>query len=219
MVETIELLKNSPLFLGMTQGELDEVMKKMHLALHHHKKGSVIVSEGDECQGLVLLTEGWIEIDTFADNRSYRMTELVQAPQIIEPDKLFGLTRNYRSTYTAYTTCMSLIISKEEIAWLITNHMIARINLMNIICRKAQHLEHLPWKVRKPDIKEHIKLFIKHHCRYPAGKKVLRIKMTQLATELNANRLEVSKALNALAEEEKILITRNIVTVPALQLL
>lgn len=219
MVETTELLKNSPLFLGLTQGELNDVTQDAHLALHHHKKGSAIVSEGDECQGLVIVVEGWIEIDTYADNRSYRMTELMQAQQMLEPDKLFGLTRTYRSTYTAYTTCTSLIISKEELSRCITKYLIVRINIMNIICRKAQHMEHLPWMVRSANLKERIAMFIKHHSRYPAGKKVLRIKMTQLAIELNATRLDISKALNEMAEEEKILITRNIVTVPALQLL
>ena len=133
MVETTELLKNSPLFLGLTQGELNDVTQDAHLALHHHKKGSAIVSEGDECQGLVIVVEGWIEIDTYADNRSYRMTELMQAQQMLEPDKLFGLTRTYRSTYTAYTTCTSLIISKEELSRFITKYLIVRINIMNII--------------------------------------------------------------------------------------
>jgi Mn-dependent DtxR family transcriptional regulator len=38
--------------------------------------------------------------------------------------------------------------------------------------------------------------FVSDRCLRPAGKKIINIKMTQLAKEINDSRLDVSKALN-----------------------
>ena len=43
--------------------------------------------------------------------------------------------------------------------------------------------------------------------------------MRQLATELNLSRLEVSIALNELQQQEKLILRRGIIEVPALQIL
>lgn len=203
----------------MSQRQIEEIAHETHFNLHHHKKGTTIIDAGVVCDSLVIVTEGWIEIDTFADNNSYHLTEIVQAPQNIEPDKLFGLSPCYHSTYRAYTSCESITIPKESLNTIYTQSVIARLNLMNAICRRAQQLERQPWKIAPDDLKERIARFIKNHSHYPAGKKTLYIKMKQLAMELNASRLDVSIALNIMAEEEKIILKRGIIEVPALQLL
>jgi hypothetical protein len=43
--------------------------------------------------------------------------------------------------------------------------------------------------------------------------------MVQLAKEVGYARLEISKALNALADAERIILKRGIIEIPALQLL
>ena len=65
----------------------------------------------------------------------------------------------------------------------------------------------------------HSSAFIRRHVYYPAGKKILYIKMTQLAKELGYSRLEISNALNALSDAERIILKRGIIEIPALQLL
>ena len=212
-------LKDMPLFMGLSKKDLEEAIVHTHCNRKHHKKGSVITAEGKQCDSLFFVSEGWVRITTENDNHAYRMEETIQAPIIIEPDKLFGMTTLYHSTYIAHTTCEVLEITKDEVMRLIEQYLIVRLNLLNIICRRTQHLEHLPWTPYNDNAVDAITAFIKAHVHYPAGKKVLYIKMAQLAKELGYGRLEISKALNALAEAERIILKRGIIEIPALQLL
>ena len=52
------------------------------------------------------------------------------------------------------------------------------------------------------------------HCKRPAGEKHIKIKMETLAKELNDSRLDVSKALNNMKAEGKIMLTRGMIHVP-----
>lgn len=209
--------ENIPLFTGMTQPEMDEVTKD--LKIHHHKRGSVIVERGTECVSLVILVDGWIEAETTSYSGSYRMVEAIQAPQILEPDKLFGISHSYHTTYRAINGCESIVIPKTKIMSLFEKHLVVRLNMLNIICRRAQIMERLPWSHTPQDVIGQIVQFVKKRCLYPAGKKTLYITMKQLAEELNINRDTVSEALNTLADKERIILKRGKIEIPALQLL
>jgi len=212
-------LSELPLFLGLSEKDIKEITRTTRFNLRHHKKGSVIANEGEACTALISVVEGWIDIETYADNRSYHLAERVQAVQMLEPDKLFGLSPHYLSTCKAHTTCESICISKEELTQLFERYIIIRINFLNMICRRTQIIERLPWQHKKKDICEQIVTFIKSRAIYPAGHKELHVKMAQLAEELNTSRLEISNALNALNAADKIILHRGVIEIPALQLL
>lgn len=212
-------LMNLPLFLGLSEKELMDITRSTRFNLRHHKKGSVIVEEGEACTSLVSVVEGWMDIETYADNRSYYLEERIQAVQSLEPDKLFGLSPHYLSTCKAHTTCESISISKEELTQLFERYIIIRLNFLNIICRRTQILERLPWQRKKTDICEKIVAFVRNRSIYPAGHKRLFIKMAQLAEELCTSRMEISNALNALNSADKIILHRGVIEIPALQLL
>ncbi len=214
-----ELLKEMPLFLGLSKNDLVDVVRNTHYNRKHYKKGATIITEGDICNSLFIITNGWVCATTQNDNHAYSIEETMQAMIMLEPDKLFGMTTTYHSSYIAHTTCEAIEITKEEIIRLTEQYLIVRLNLFNIICRKSQHLEHLPWMKCTDNATSAIIAFIKKHVYYPAGKKILHIKMLQLAKELGYSRLEISVALNNLADAERIILKRGIIEIPALQLL
>lgn len=208
-----------PIFIGLTNYELSSIVQQAHFDVRHYKKGSVIINEYENCDSLLFITEGWTESDTYADSRAYHIKELAQGPLVIEPEKLFGMTQHYSTAYTAYTPCTVLRIPKSQLLNLLERHVIVRMNYLNILCRKTQKLESMPWQRNSTEPIERIKKFIHQHCIFPTGKKTLYIKMRQLADEINFSRMEVSQALNAMEKEEKIILKRGIIEVPALQLL
>jgi len=214
-----ELLKEMPLFIGLSKNDLLEVIRNTHYNRKHYKKGATIIKEGDTCDSLFIITNGWVRAITQNDNHAYKIEETMQAMVMFEPDKLFGMTTTYHSSYFAHTTCEAIEITKEEVMRLTEQYLIVRLNLLNIICRKAQHLEHLPWMKCTDNATSAIITFVKNHVYYPAGKKIIHIKMLQLAKELGYSRLEISNALNGLADAERIILKRGIIEIPALQLL
>ncbi len=208
-----------PLFLGLSEKEIKDIARNTRFNLRHHKKGSVIVEEGEACSSLISVVDGWVTIENYADDHSYHIEERAQATLMLEPDKLFGISPHYKSTWRAYSTCESICISKEELMQLFERYIIIRLNYLNLVCRRAQLIEQLPWQRRIKDVTEQIITFIKNRSAFPVGHKTFHIKMTQLAEELNISRTEVSSALNALNSADKIILHRGIIEIPALQLL
>lgn len=205
--------------MGLSDKEISEIASNVPFAQHHHKKGSVIAEAESVCNELVIVTQGTMECETKSDDNSYRLIEHLHATHTLEPDKLYGLEQRYRSAYRAVTPCESMAITKDKFLELLGKYLIIRLNYLNMICRKSQKLEHNPWKACSGDIKQRIARFIKDRSQHPAGSKKLFITMVHLANELYCTRLEVSNALNELANNERIILKRGIIEIPALQLL
>jgi CRP-like cAMP-binding protein len=208
-----------PLFIGLTKTELEEIVREYHFNLGHQKKGSVIVDENEVCQSLIFVVDGWVEVCTYNDPRVYRVVETMQTPMMIEPDKMFGLTQRYHSSYVAQTACDTIALPKEELMHMMERYLIVKLNMLNMLCRKIQVLERQPWRQRTIDLKARVIMFFREHVQYQAGKKIFYIKMTQLAMEVNDSRLNVSIVLNELERDERIILKRGIIEIPALQIL
>lgn len=92
-----------------------------------------------------------------------------------------------------------------------------RMNIVSFFATRTQkHLNRI-WKHSPTTTRERIALFIISHCSHPAGHKTIKIKMTQMAEELNDNRLNVSTALNAMQADGLITLSRGVITVPKLE--
>ena len=187
-----------PLFQGMSSTDLTSVAGKTKFAFHRVAKGKKVVSEGDQCQNLFFLLEGSLQVTSWADDNSYSMVEEMTAPDVIQPERIFGLTQRYTKTFTALTECRLIGISKAEVLRLSEEHMIFQLNLLNIISTQSQRITHQPWRVRPQGIRNKIIRFVETHSMRPAGEKTLYIKMETLATLIAESRLNVSKELNAM---------------------
>jgi CRP-like cAMP-binding protein len=214
-----EIIAQLPIFMGLSEKEIAEIASNVPFAQHHHKKGATIIDAESVCNELIIVTSGTMDCETESDDNSYRLVENLHAIHTLEPDKLYGLEQRYRSAYRATSPCESIAIAKEKFHELIDKYLIVRLNYMNMICRKAQKLEHNPWKACSSDMKQRIAKFVKDRSQHPAGSKKLFITMVRLANEMGCSRLEISAALNELADLERIILKRGIIEIPALQLL
>lgn len=216
-MQIFEKLLMLPLFQGMSSNDMTSVAGKTKFAFHRVAKGKKVVSEGDPCQNLFFLLDGSMQVASRADDNSYSMIEEMSAPDVIQPERIFGLTQRYSKSFTALTDCQLVSISKAEMLRLSEEHMIFQLNLLNIISTQSQRITHQPWRVRPQGIRNKIVRFIETHSMRPAGEKTLYIKMETLATLIAESRLNVSKELNAMQKEGLISITRGIIRIPALE--
>lgn len=206
-----------PLFQGLSQQDLWAIAESIPFAFLQHKAGDVIVREDMPCLQLTFLLDGTMSVTTHADDHGYTLTEPLRAPQVIEPEHLFGLNQHFMRTYTAKTPCNTMSISKAHVVQLTNQLIVFRLNLLNIISTQSQRLQQQPWHPQPTDLRQRIIHFFKDHSLRPAGEKVFKIKMVRLATELNASRLDISIALNAMQADGLVKLTRGYITVPALE--
>lgn len=136
-------LLSLPLFQGLGKADLEEVVTHTKLGFHKFETGQIIVCENDICNQLHFLLNGQIEVTTVSAGHSYQITESIMAPELLQPERLFGLTQHFSKTFKALSTCNILTVEKDEVIRLSDKFLIFRINLLNILSTYAQKNERM----------------------------------------------------------------------------
>lgn len=209
-----EQLLCTPLFQGISKSDLQEIVGKTKFGFSKFDKARVIVKAGQPCKELLFLLNGDIEIITPSNDESYIVTEYLPAPLQLQPERLFGLHQTHSSTVKTFSPCNIMSLSKTEVINLYNNYEVFRINLLNILSTSIHKADMHTWASVPHRLEERIKLFLVNHCNHLYGKKVFKMKMTDLAQHLNDSRINVSIELNKLEEQGLIILSRGAITIP-----
>ena len=212
-----ERLLELPLFQGMSRNDLEQIVASTKFRHLSYGKGKTVVNEGDVCDKIYFLLKGIVSATGYADDNGYSITEIMPAPEILQPERIFGLTQRYTRSFKTVTDCTFICLGKKETLELACNYEIFRLNMLNIICTRSQRLTRFPWRTQPKDIRHKIIRFIETRCLRPAGPKTLRIKMERLSDEINESRLNVSRELNAMNDEKIISLRRGEINISALE--
>ena len=197
-----DTLLQLPLFQGLAQEDFTNILGKVKLSFTKHKAGEVIVKAGDTCSKLIFVLKGEISSCTSSANTSYSSTEYFQAPYVIEPQSLFGMSTSYVSAYTAQTETHTVSISKAFVMSELFKYDIFRLNNSRLWAESTDNLE------------KRIGNFILTHIERPSGRKILKIKMEELAQVVNDTRMGVSRALNSMQEKGLLELHRGEMMIP-----
>lgn len=206
-----------PLFQGMSRDDLGHIIMHTKFGFHKYHDGDTIVNDGDACNQLRFLTDGRLLTVTSADDHGYSFIEEFAAPEILQPERIFGLTQRHTRKYRAIGKCNLIALDKEETIRLTDMFVIFRMNLLNIIATQTQRMSRKPWMHLPDNLRQRMVRFFEAHCDKPTGKKLINIKMTRLANELNDNRLNISRELNKMQEEGLLTLRRGVISIPALE--
>lgn len=208
-----------PLFQGMNSTDLGLVAGQTKFGFHHHEQGKTIISEGDVCDHLCFLMKGTLEVTATASDHGYMFSEFIQAPDILQPEHIFGLNQHYTRSFTTVTPCNIMTLDKSEVMMLTDEYLVFRLNLLNIISTQSQRQQRRLWHTPPVDLRQRIARFFESHCLKPAGPKTIHIKMTRLAEELNDSRLDISVALHEMQDKGLVVLKRGCIEIPDLRLL
>lgn len=207
-IEIFQRLYHLPLFLGMSNDELEHIMTKTKLLFKKEEPENVIAHVGDTCGKLWFLTTGEVSATTYSDDFDYSITEFLHSPLLLQPECAFGVNQRFTHTYKAITTCNLIIIHKEEVMRLADYSLIFRINLMNLVSTALQKSNQKLWRKQPRNLHERVIRFMTDRMIYPAGRKILNIKMERLAKECNDTRINISKVLHDLQNEKLVKLGR-----------
>ncbi|MBQ7419894.1 MAG: Crp/Fnr family transcriptional regulator [Prevotella sp.] len=205
------------LFQGMSHADLMEVVTHTKIGFHKYPAGKRIVNAGAPCDSMIFLINGTLQAEGIADNHTYRVTERLAAPYLLEPERMFGIHQRYSYTYTTLSDINMITIDKQEILLLLETQLVFRLNMLNLVATETQRLLHYPWRTSPKSLRERVILFFFAHCRYPAGHKTFHILMQQLADNLNDSRLDISRALNELQADGLLSLHRGRIEIPMLE--
>lgn len=206
-----------PLFQGMSKNDLEDIVGQRRFGFHKIAMGKEVAKEGDPCLSLQFLLNGIMTVITSADDHGYTLMEEIYAPNILQPEHLFGLSQRFSRTFITKSACGILSIEKAEVVKLSKDSEIFRINLLNILSTQSQKQQRYPWQSQSSQLDKRIARFVERHCIRPAGRKKLKIKMERLAHELNDSRLNISKALNMMESQGLVVLHRGSIDIPAFE--
>lgn len=212
-----ERLLELTLFQGMSRNDLEQIISATKFRQLDYGKNKIVANDGDVCNKFFFLIEGTISATGHSDDNGYSITELVQSPEVLQPERIFGLTQRYTKTFKTVTDCTFISLSKMEALELASKYEIFRLNLLNIVCTKSQRLTRSPWRVQPKDIRHKIARFVETRCVRPAGEKIIKIKMERLGNEINESRLNTSHELNAMEAEGILTLRRGEIHIHALE--
>lgn len=216
-IQLYDQLLQFSIFQGMSHNDLMTVVAHTRFDFVKIPKDGIMIHIGDNCNQLYFITSGTIRQTTYADSHRYHIEEYLQAPYLIQPERIYGLTQQYTVTITAMTNINCLSISKEEIRNLSDHLPVFRINLLNIYATLVQKSQRYTWQEPAENLSQRLVRFFIGHCSYPAGKKEIHIKMNCLAEEMNDSRLDISKALHDLCNNGLITLSRGVIHINALE--
>lgn len=217
MEKTYEKLLQLPLFIGMSKSELTELVGYIRLGFDKRQAGTTIAKEHDPCQALIFLQSGTMTVEKQADDHSYTTRERIQAPHLIEPERLFGLYPHYSRTYTALTDCHLITIGKADTMAICQNHILCHLNLLSQISMTAQRLQANLWHPSATTTESRMVRFLSERMTTQKGTKTVLIKMQTLATNIRESRLNVSRVLARWNKEGRAKSSRGCIEIPAFE--
>ncbi|WP_277044399.1 Crp/Fnr family transcriptional regulator [Prevotella multiformis] len=219
MLQLYNKLLELPLFIGISTDELSDIIEQTKFGFHKLPASRPLIRKDEKCDCLFFLMSGVLQVASYADSHRYCIEEELKAPAVIQPEHLFGLMQYYTKDVTAQTDCSLLSLAKPEVLRLLDSYLIFRLNFLNSLSMQAQRMGRIPWQKPSDDIRQQFITFLRHRCMTQAGRKILRIRMEDLAHELHQSRINVSRMLHQLQREGMLSMGRSILTVPRLETL
>ena len=81
-----------PLFLGMSSNDISNLLTTIPIAYHVYGDGKVVAQADTACNSLICLVRGKMRVSTTADDHGYTIEELFEAPNVVQPERLFGIS-------------------------------------------------------------------------------------------------------------------------------
>ena len=196
-----EQLSSLPLFLGIDGVTLTDLYETVSPVVSPMRRGTTIITEGEECRSLVYVLEGQTEAITSFGAGKFSIREYLRSKSVIEPQCLFGLHTTYTRTYTAVSPGYFFRIPKSVIVRDMMPNDVFRFNFINLLSSSLQDAlrrqRHLPAATPEARLAE----MVARQVIRPAGTIELKCKMWDIAPYLSVTRLNLSRMLHRYSDE------------------
>ncbi|MCF8363538.1 MAG: Crp/Fnr family transcriptional regulator [Prolixibacteraceae bacterium] len=135
-----ENLLQIPLFAGLGAEELNGLFERIVFQTRSFGPNALVVSQGEECNSLMILTEGVVKGEmSGADGRNLKIEDL-QSPTVLAPAFIFGKKNRYPVNIISYNEAHFIVIPKNELFTLFQHNASVLQNFLGMISSRAQFL-------------------------------------------------------------------------------
>lgn len=215
LTQKYELLTKLPLLQGISGKELAHIESVIGMEVNEVPPMSrPLIRQNDPCTHLIFLTTGKMIRQYKSDDGLYQTKSILQSPTILEPHNLYGLNCRFRCSYTPLQDVSFITVRKRDVMQHLMKAEIFRINYFNMLSAIIHKKEAQLQPVQGLTVRQKITSLLQRLFTDCSGQVEIAIKMTDLANYIGETRLNTSRALNQLEEENIIELKRSLIIVP-----
>ena len=215
MASMFDTILQLPLFQGISTDDLTLILEKTRLHFVKKAAGEVIAKSGTPCDALIYILRGQVEKATRGEaHTSYRVSEIVEGPYLVEPASLYGRSTCFRSTYKAASDADVMTISKQALNEVLLKNHIIIFNYLNLLCRRVQNAENKLWQTPATGAASIVAEAILMHFENSSGRKLLCISQKKLAALTHLPYGRVKQILKDLEQQQLIRVEGHGIHIP-----
>lgn len=133
-----ELLMQLPVFQGISNDQLTDIIEKIPFSFSQFEPGQVIIQQGEECSALSFVLSGVVRTKTPTFGHRVQILQEFEGPYTMPFYNLFGAETRHHDTVTAVTRVGIMQLNKSHFLRVLQQNPILLINTMNMLCTNAQ---------------------------------------------------------------------------------
>lgn len=127
-----------PLFHGVSHQKISEMLGKYPFQFMKFSDAQPIIAAGDPCTHLMAIISGSVRSSIAGADGRVKVSQTLEAPEIVAPDFFFGKRTNSPSAIVAQGDCGIMQIDKRDYVDIITSDTVFLFNFLNILSMHAQ---------------------------------------------------------------------------------
>ncbi len=134
-----EKLLNLPLFQGISRNTLSNLVEKFPFHFLKYDTGETIIDAGEKCTHIRFVISGSVSITMTSKQSKVVLSQIIDAPEVIAPDYLFGRSTEYPCMVKAANMCGVLQIKKTDYIAMLQSEKVLLFNILNYLSRNSQN--------------------------------------------------------------------------------
>jgi CRP-like cAMP-binding protein len=208
-----EILKDSPLFRGLEQNEVDSLITNTLHQVRQFSDKEVLAFSGEKVEKAMILLEGKLQGEMIGLAGNSLKIEEIEPPQMVAAAFLYGPQSVFPVNLSVVTNGKMLVIYKKDFTKMLSGDQRVLNNYLNIVSGKAQFLSQKITFLSFKTIKEKIAYFLLQNSKKDTNIIQMNHSQKSLAELLGVARPSLARTIGEMESDRLFLWERNQVTI------
>lgn len=204
MDNIFDKLLHLPLFQGVSQQRLQEVIEKVPFHFLKFRKDERIISCGDDCTHVRFVVSGRVRLEYESNMLKFKISHELSAPEVIAPDYLFGLDTCYPFNVKALEECGLLQLAKHDYVAMLNTDNVFLFNILNYLSRNSQSRKSQLLNLGNATVEERMMMLVSAFTTQRAQNITMHFRQRDLGRLLGARRPALVSAIGYMREKDLI---------------
>ena len=208
-----EILKDSPLFRGLEQNEVDTLINNTLHQIKQFSNKEVLAFSGEKVEKAMILLEGKLQGEMVDLAGNSLKIEEIEPPQMVAAAFLYGPQSVFPVNLSVLINGKMLVIYKKNFTKMLSDDQRVLNNYLNIVSGKVQFLSRKITFLSFKTIKEKIAYFLLQNLNKDTNIIQMNHSQKGLAELLGVARPSLARIISEMESDRLFLWKRNLVTI------